>query len=713
MDPSPRAAVATSYGVDAEQSYSSGAGMEGSGDQVNGAMGDTMRPQNSLDFPDRRDERQRRGLVKYEIENGVPEVGGLGWKSRTGHLLKNQTYFANRPGENMWNNPTHAGPKTWRSYHGPKLRTDANLMERLDVLETQQAEWEAKKAFVNTVRVQTLDRLYHQKVENEQKEMASQWAPHRRARGERHKVHESLAAELDSMPMKELKKVLTSTVLRGDREAIRNITKRIQTEETWKMAWKQVEQARREEILSDFEHRQTYNAMLMELAGQPGRARNPNRRIPNNASPRVEELAQPAPPIVPDDITKRTDYAGLVHVDNRHALEARFPAYGHQLACILTDDATERAKPGWPPPDPSVTPEPSPKNRKAPSSPGEGLVDIRRASVPVNSDRLSTVGRRQDPLVLTDHATEQFLPLSAPPAPEQARSLLKEPVANDPAHMSLELPPRSDHTSMSLSVASFRSKDSRSSKIDITPPIRSNYYPVSVKAVEQQMADPNWRPKRTHQALATATPREMERSRKKAEKWPPIGSQSVDITVSCAGGLPRADRGGHSDPYVLVEVPEKPRARIKTSVINDSENPIWNEDHVLRGWRRGELLDLKVYDYDLAGNHDLLAQVQIPSEQFYPDGFEGRIEMENAWVVDRKMEDEVKRYNLSCRPFIDLRIKVRADVWMGDTGTRELEHLVSMPGAEPSCGAVCSHLDNFEANLKPVPRLGNFWMTPR
>lgn len=65
----------------------------------------------------------------------MPDVGGLGWRSRAGHLLKNQTFFASRPGENQWNNPTHAGPRTWRSYHGPKLRTDADLMERMDRVE--------------------------------------------------------------------------------------------------------------------------------------------------------------------------------------------------------------------------------------------------------------------------------------------------------------------------------------------------------------------------------------------------------------------------------------------------------------------------------------------------------------------------------------------------------------------------------------------------
>lgn len=284
-------------------------------------------------------------------------------------------------------------------------------MERMDRVEAYHAVWEAKKAFVNTVRMQTLDRFYNRKIENEQKEMASTWAPHRRARGEYHKYHETMASNLDTMPMKErlsvwlhiqrriqnmylisiyiynnyihliytylyytleiknifqlelphfstlhqeLKKVLTPTVLHGDREAIRAITKRIQTEETWKVAWKEMELARRAETQADMEHRMTYNAMLMELAGQAPRANHP--RKPRKCSNRVSDLARPAKPKTPDDITKRSDYAGLVHVDHRHAMEARFPGAGHAFTATFTAAATERSKPAFPPPEPPATP---------------------------------------------------------------------------------------------------------------------------------------------------------------------------------------------------------------------------------------------------------------------------------------------------------------------------------------------------------------------
>ncbi|CAE8624530.1 unnamed protein product [Polarella glacialis] len=691
-----------------QQGFStSSGGRYGGGEDYADGTSDPLRPRRTLDFPDRREERQRRGLIKFRQETGVPDVGGMGWRSRTGHLLKNQTFYASRPDACLWDNPTHAGPKTWKSFHGPNLRTDAPLMERMDRIEAAQEEWECKKAFVNTVRVQTLDRLYHKKVENEQKEMASQWAPHRRARGEIHKFHENLTADLDTMPMKELKKVLTPAVLHGDREAIRNITKRIQTEETWKLAWKQMEQQRRVETQSDLEHRMSYNAMLADLSGQPPRPRDPNRHLPNSCTPRVEELAQPAAYEVPGDITKRSDYAGLVHVEHRAAMEARFPGSGHALTVDFTDAATDASKPGWPPPEPPATPVQLKNGMGSTFGSRELSGTITSGAIPVNASRLATVGVRQDPHLLALHAQEQFQATCAPPAPEQSESLLVERMANDSMHMSRELPPRSDHTKSS------RSLKSSHDLLEVAPPTRSMVYPVAVKSVENGMEMPNWRPKRSHGALAAATPRSQEKS---SERFPPLGSQTVDVTIFAAKDLPQADRAGHSDPYALVVVPGRPKSKAQTQVCQDTENPAWNKTLVIRGWKQGEPIKFSAYDFDTAGADDLLSTIQLSSDQFFPNGFEGSLEMANVWTAEGRIDRELQLANQALRPMIEIRISVRDDILKEKSQARSVilpHHDVSMPGARPSVGAVCNHLDDFEASLRPVPRLGNFWMTPR
>lgn len=543
--------------------------------------------------------------------------------------------------------------------------------------------------------------------------MASQWAPHRRGKKEAHKIFEDIGSDLDSMPLKELKKVMTPCVLHGDRDAIRMITKRIQTEETWKLAWKEMEKARREETRTDLEHRMAYNAMLSELSGQPGRQHNANHRVPNNCTLRLEEIAKPSQAVLPDDITKRSDFAGLYHVEHRHAIEALYPGSGHALTTAFTREATERASPGWPPPDPPLTPRID--GQKA--TQGGSQESVKKASSPVSPQRLAAVHQRRDPEVLAMHATEQFQKTEAPPAPDQNKSLLNEPLANDSLHMSLELQPRSDHTS---SLKSLNSKEESYCKIDQAPPVRSMVYPVSVKAVEENMESPNWRPKRTGRLLAAETPRERQRSAHSQERWPPIGSQSLDVTLIAATGLPKSDRAGHSDPFAIAEVMGKARSKAKTAVINDTENPVWNQPLVVRGWRKGEPLVLSVYDKDLMGAHELLAKVHISSDEFYPHGVTGRIEMENCWVPEGRIDEEIRRYNVACRPTIEFSVSVRNDVERGGSTARhgkmqELlpDEAISMPGIQPSLGGVCAQLDSFEASLKPIPRLGNFWMSPR
>ncbi|CAK8988163.1 Cytosolic phospholipase A2 delta [Durusdinium trenchii] len=617
-----------------------------------------------------------------------------------------------KPKQNLWDNPTHAGPKTWNTFHGPRLRTDAELMERMDRAEDVNEEWEAKKAFVNTVRVQTLDRFYSKKVENEQKEMASTWAPHRRDRAEYHKYHDTLGSNLDNMPVKELKKVLTPFVLHRDREAINAITKRIHSEEKWKKLWKEMELARRAETLREMDHSRTYNAMLMELAGQQRihLPLEPHLRC----SPRVDQLARPADLKPPEDITQRTDFAGLFHVDHRHAMEARFPGSGHAMTVKFTAEATQRSRPDFLEKASDPPAQPPEVDKKAAKDMHRKLV--RQASIPVSKQRLQTVSstRREDPSALAEHSTQQFLPAAAPPPPDQGRMRLKDANAPNKLHMSLDFLKRSD-TSSSLKDASPKSVN-----LDLSPPARPMVYPVSVPNVEEHMPMPNWRPKRSHGALAAASPKAKAAGRSgPPERWPPVGSQTVDITIVSAAGLPKAGRKGCSDPQVIVEVPGKSRSTVKTSVASHTESPVWNEPLVVQGWRRGEPLAISVVDAEVMGGDDQLAAIQVPSADIFPNGFEGRLEMQKKWVSDTGMREEHKQYNSTCRPTINVKISLRDDYFTGagpgplTLSLPQTQQAVSMPDMQPTTGAVCAHLDDFEAQLKPASRLGNFWMTPR
>eukprot|EP00928_Gymnodinium_smaydae_P078646 TRINITY_DN62753_c0_g1_i1.p1 TRINITY_DN62753_c0_g1~~TRINITY_DN62753_c0_g1_i1.p1 ORF type:complete len:618 (+),score=130.08 TRINITY_DN62753_c0_g1_i1:330-2183(+) len=374
---------------------------------------------------DKRQERHDRGHVLWHTESRIPDVGGLGWRTKTGHLLKNQAYFTQLSNVNKWDLPTHAGVNTWKEWHGPKMRTDADMMERLDRFDNQTLEQEAKKTFVNTMRVQTLDRFYNRKLVRNQLESSTSWAPHLRGRREVHSMHEQFDSDFASRPQKELKKVMTDSVLQKDRDGIRRIADRIQNEETWKMVWKQMEQERRADIRADLQMRQTHTDMLMQLSGQPLRASESTHSLPNNCSERTESLARPKLEKFPKDVTRHTDFRGLVHADEQHALEALFPGYGHELSVEFRENTTRSCAPGWPKPHPRAdTPVRNTKKTREQIARGESVA---KHAIPASEPRLENLGARgHNDQVLKEHSKVQFLTNAAPPPPNQQDILLTE-----------------------------------------------------------------------------------------------------------------------------------------------------------------------------------------------------------------------------------------------------------------------------------------------
>jgi len=311
-----------------------------------------------------RQERSHLGLVRFRKQHMVPDVGGLGWRTKTGHLLKNQSYFPQNTRVNTWDVPACAGVNTWQDWHGPKMATDAEMMERLDRFDEEQAEWEAKKLFVNTVRSQTLNRFANRKVNSKMLESQPSWAPHRRAQREVHWTYETFESSMGEKPIKALRKVYTDTVLKRDRQAIRQIAKRIQNEETWKVVFKQIEQERRADIRADLQERQAHTDRLMAMSGQPLQEDRRHEPLPNNCSQRSEELSLPRALWRPKDVTQLTDFRGLVHADNELALETLLPGFGHDLSTEFRAATTRSVLPGWPPPPVASTPRRSSRPRE-------------------------------------------------------------------------------------------------------------------------------------------------------------------------------------------------------------------------------------------------------------------------------------------------------------------------------------------------------------
>ena len=50
-------------------------------------------------------ERKHRGSVKWKLCRTVPGIGGTGWRTKQGHVLKNHAYYSLPKNINKWNDP--------------------------------------------------------------------------------------------------------------------------------------------------------------------------------------------------------------------------------------------------------------------------------------------------------------------------------------------------------------------------------------------------------------------------------------------------------------------------------------------------------------------------------------------------------------------------------------------------------------------------------
>lgn len=307
-----------------------------------------------------RHERHTIGLSKFAIDRRGGEGGALSWRTRSGHALKDQTYYTQLSRVNKWDLPRHAGTNTWKEWHGPRMRNDAAEMERLDQRDELNDQKAAHRSFVKTTRSQTMDRFSNRKMERSQLETASSWAPRPRPRREVNDEFNYFDDKLSEAPQSRLKVIFTDKVLSNDRQAVRWLTQCVQNEETFKCRWKQMESNRRDEIRSDLQMRRDENDMLMYLSGQPPR-REPQRepQTVTNAQSRTREIAvarKGCSAAEKGDVTKVSDFRGLIHPDCEHLLEVLQPGVGGALCKEFRRRATQSAQPGWPPPDPPETP---------------------------------------------------------------------------------------------------------------------------------------------------------------------------------------------------------------------------------------------------------------------------------------------------------------------------------------------------------------------
>lgn len=103
------------------------------------------------------------------------------------------------------------------------------------------------------------------------------------------------------------------------------------------------------------------------------------------------------------------------------------------------------------------------------------------------------------------------------------------------------------------------------------------------------------------------------------------------VNVIRAEGLQHMNQFTGDHPYVRCEVKRasgevEAKAETKPVTDGDSLNPVWEETLELEPWQPGETLEFTIYDKGLLGSKTE-GKVQLPSEFFYPDGFQGMLGM--------------------------------------------------------------------------------------
>jgi hypothetical protein len=280
---------------------------------------------------DCREQRKAIGLVKYKPDNVVTDTRGPGWRTRQGHMVKNQAFYRLGTGQaqNVWDDPIHTGTRSWKYYHGPKIRTDSRLMEKLDQQDDDQERLLLEKHNVNARRVDNLARTRMRREENYQFARSASWAPSHRAVKERIGHGPGNTSEdyndFNSLPVKALKQVFTKSVLDKDKVGVEYIATRLQQEEKYKAMYQEWKKYRRNDTLQAFRQQRTYNDTLEQMSGQPPRVQAALYTKPV-LSRRIDKLSLPKEQFVPEDVTNFPDFRGLVHADSRLALQKLFPA---------------------------------------------------------------------------------------------------------------------------------------------------------------------------------------------------------------------------------------------------------------------------------------------------------------------------------------------------------------------------------------------------
>lgn len=100
-------------------------------------------------------------------------------------------------------------------------------------------------------------------------------------------------------------------------------------------------------------------------------------------------------------------------------------------------------------------------------------------------------------------------------------------------------------------------------------------------------------------------------------------SDSATLTVHAdrAEGLVRSGTDSPPDTYVMIEIDGNKRSRKKSKVVEDSANPVWDQDLKIDSSQPNEdVLIILVMAKDVGRDEQICDKVKIPFKEFLPVG---------------------------------------------------------------------------------------------
>jgi len=193
------------------------------------------------------------------------------------------------------------------------------------------------------------------------------------------------------------------------------------------------------------------------------------------------------------------------------------------------------------------------------------------------------------------------------------------------------------------------------------------------------------------------------------------------VRILRAEGLQHMNHFTGDHPYVSCKAKRvngevETKAETKPVTDGDTFNPVWDETLVFEPWHPGETLEFTVYDKGLLGSKTE-GKVQLPSEFFYPHGFQGMlgliglpdarlcVEVQVAGAMDEPSPEQEPALATYGAPLAGLDGVVAQRLGVSILQAHGLQHMNHFTGDKPyvTCEVKCANTAAVTTRVETKP----------